>query len=181
MPRVILVIAATIAAIAAVVVIVGCTPEPDTESYGVCIDPVTQLRVDDDYCDDDPDGLHHAWVFYALHQVIAPVGSPLYGYSTTRPRGRITMNMPRAGIAGRQPTPTAAPNPAPVRATTPATAPTAAPSTAAPSRATQAPATQPRVTQAPRTQAPAQPRTAPRPAPAPPRPAPPRINTRPGR
>ncbi|HET9658267.1 MAG TPA: hypothetical protein VFP72_23145, partial [Kineosporiaceae bacterium] len=66
----------------------GCSGgNPDYR--GVCVDPQTQRRVNDDKCDDGKGGGGHGgtWVFYRSGSTVPAVGAHASGYSTSVPKG----------------------------------------------------------------------------------------------
>ena len=63
----------------------GCTANTDYDA--VCVNDVTNERVDDDNCDDDYGSGGYHWYYYGGGARIPSVGSKVSGGSTVRPRG----------------------------------------------------------------------------------------------
>jgi hypothetical protein len=61
----------------------------DDDYQGICIDPATQQRVNDEYCTTDRhDGHHYGWGYYPVGSRVPAVGHKAAGYKTTVPSGR---------------------------------------------------------------------------------------------
>ena len=70
----------------------GTTQPAQAGGYqGVCVNPTTQQRVDDDMCDDNDNGSGSngaLWYWYGMNSRYPAVGSRVTdGYSTSRPSG----------------------------------------------------------------------------------------------
>lgn len=71
----------------------GCGGQVDEgEYYGVCIDQVTQVRLDDEACDDDG-----SWYYLPAWYAIPRVGAVTSGGSKVKPAGKIRFGAPKAG------------------------------------------------------------------------------------
>lgn len=76
-----------------VLVLVGCGSAKE-EYQAICMDPVTQIRLDDDACDeDDDDGyLGYPWVFLRKGSNIPQIGRQM-------PKGSYVNSVPKNGRA----------------------------------------------------------------------------------
>jgi hypothetical protein len=86
--------------IATALTLAGCPKSEEEPTHSaVCVDEATQLRVDDDRCDDD-DHHGHVWFYYPLHTSAPPVGSTVSGTagSFTKPAGSYTTVPAKGGF-----------------------------------------------------------------------------------
>lgn len=78
------------------VVLTACgSGQPDNreEAQAICVDPVSQNRVDDDYCDEDDDDYHsgYGYFFFMPGQLIPGMGqSAKHGAKTQPPNTKST-------------------------------------------------------------------------------------------
>lgn len=82
--------------------VAGCSSEPEPTHNRVCVDPNTQIRVDDDECDDDRAGPgRFIWFYYPVHVGGVPVGSKINvsAGTYTKPAGPVG-SIPRSGGFG---------------------------------------------------------------------------------
>jgi len=64
----------------------GCGEDPKPDHQAVCVDKQTQVRLDEDRCDDEHHG--HGFVYYPIGRSYPAVGQPLSsGYVSTLPKG----------------------------------------------------------------------------------------------
>lgn len=56
----------------------GCAPQYEENAQGICVDPKTELRVDDNLCDDDggTSGRGYVWYYVGSGHRAPAVGSP---------------------------------------------------------------------------------------------------------
>jgi hypothetical protein len=91
----------TLAAVATAttITLTGCgTTSPDTVDYSqVCVDPTTQVRLDDDLCQaSDPDAV---WYWVPVYYPVPALGRTVSGGSKAKPSGvRIRTGAPNAGV-----------------------------------------------------------------------------------
>jgi hypothetical protein len=72
--------------VAVALAVTGCGGEPEPEEWqGICIDPRTELRLDDDACERDG-GIYHV-VFFPAGMFAPAVGKKASGYRTAVPAG----------------------------------------------------------------------------------------------
>ena len=92
------VVAAGTAAFAALA-LTGCGGDPDPDYQGVCVDPQTEQRVDDERCDDDDGrggfGLVPFFLFFPLGARFPAIGQSYRGYPG------YTRNVPAGHVGAR--------------------------------------------------------------------------------
>lgn len=77
----------------------GCG-EDEPENSAVCVDEASQVRVDDDRCDDGHDHHGFVWFYYPFHVSAPAVGSSVKGTagSFTKPAGSYTTVPAKGGF-----------------------------------------------------------------------------------
>ena len=76
----------------------GCGSDDDDAEYSaVCVDRVTEQRVDDDECDDDNDRAH-GWYFFPVGVYAGGIGQRVSGGSYTTPSAsHVKGGVPKSG------------------------------------------------------------------------------------
>lgn len=93
--------AAAAATLAATTLTGRSRDDPDPPDYQqICVNEETNIRVDDDACDDDGGG-PFVWYYIPYHLSAPPVGSVASGGSRLRPPGTGVHAPVRGGFGGR--------------------------------------------------------------------------------
>lgn len=89
------------AALVAAGALTACSEEEAPATHGaICVDPNTEVRVDDSKCDDDD--THYTWFYYPIGYHAPAVGSSVRGtpYVKTAPAGGVFSRVPSKGGFG---------------------------------------------------------------------------------
>lgn len=89
------------AAVLAATSVSGCAEEEQPATHtAVCVDPSTEVRVDDDRCDDNDTRM--VWWYYPITHHAPAVGHSVKGtpYTTSRPANAVVTTAPKSGGFG---------------------------------------------------------------------------------
>lgn len=87
----------------AALALAACSSEPEPTHNRICVDQETQIRVEDDDCDDDRVGVgpRYMWFYYPVHMSGPPVGARIVASQGTYVKpATATQTVPRSGGFG---------------------------------------------------------------------------------